>query len=173
MVLFILSFLVCFIGYFLHTLWHYQAYQGIDHRQRGRIFNIYTHSVVFIGYLAFGLMMFTDPLKMNICNVLRITGMVVGASGIFIGIVATFQKKGYSEADQLVKTGIYSKLRNPMYLGIIAIHIGLPLFFECMITLLSAVIWIPMIFLWKFWEEKHLVNKFGEEYIRYKKKTWF
>jgi len=60
-----------------------------------------------------------------------------------------------------------------MYLGIIFIHVGLPLFFGSMITLLSALIWIPMIILWKHWEEKHLEKKFGEEYLIYKKTTLF
>ena len=90
-----------------------------------------------------------------------------------IGAIATIQKKGYSETDYLIKSGIYSRLRNPMYLGIIFIHIGIPLFFESMITLISALIWIAMIILWKHWEEKCLERKFGEQYINFKKRTLF
>ena len=173
MIVFILSFLICFFSYYLHTLWHYQAYKGVDFRQRGSFFNVYTHFVVFTGYFAFGFMIFTDPLNINISIFLKIVGILIGLSGIIIGAIATIEKKGYAEPDHLITSGIYSKLRNPMYLGIIFIHVGLPLFFGSMITLLSALIWIPMIILWKHWEEKHLEKKFGEEYLIYKKTTLF
>ena len=173
MMLFVLFFIICLISYYLHTLWHYQTYKGIDFMQRGKLFTIYSHFVVFIGYFAFGFMIFYDPLKINISSFLRIAGIITGISGMAIGAVATFQKRGYTDTDQLITSGIYSKLRHPMYFGIILIHIGLPLFFESMITLLSAIIWIPMIMLWKHWEEKHLVKKFGESYYIYKRRTWF
>jgi len=149
------------------------VYKGVDLKQRGRHFNVSTHLIVFAGYFAFCLMIFTDPLKINPGIILKIAGMIIGLSGIIIGFVATIQKKGYAETDHLITSGIYSRLRNPMYLGIIFIHIGLPLFFESMISLLSALIWIPMIMLWKYWEEKHLEKKFGEQYGNYKNKTWF
>jgi len=149
------------------------VYKGVDLKQRGRHFNVSTHLIVFTGYFAFSLMIFSDPLKINLGIILKIAGMIIGLSGIIIGFVATIHKKGYAETDQLITSGIYSRLRNPMYLGIILIHIGLPLFFESMISLLSAFIWIPMIMLWKYWEEKHLEKKFGEQYGNYKNKTWF
>jgi protein-S-isoprenylcysteine O-methyltransferase Ste14 len=173
MIAFILSFLICFISYYLHTLWHYQAYKGVDFRHRSNFFNIFTHIIVFGGYLAFGYMVFSDPFKLRIDITLRIIGLIIGLSGVIISVIATVKKRGYSETDFLIESGIYSRLRNPMYLGIIFIHIGFPLFFKSMITLMSSLIWIPAIILWKYWEEKHLEKKFGEQYINYKKRTLF
>ncbi len=173
MLVFILSFLLSLVSYCLHTLWHYNVYRGVDFAKRSKFFNVLTHVIVFAGYLAFGFMVFSDPIKFDTSIFLRIIGIIIGLSGIVIGAIATIEKKGYSEPDYLIKSGIYSKLRNPMYLGIIFIHIGIPLFFESMITLLSALIWIPMIILWKHWEEKHLEIRFGEQYVSYKKSTWF
>jgi protein-S-isoprenylcysteine O-methyltransferase Ste14 len=173
MILFIVSFLICLLSYYLHTLWHYQLYKGVDFKQRSNIYNVFTHLIVFAGYFAFGFMIFTDPLRIKPNMMLKIIGVIIGLSGIIIGAIATLEKKDYAESDHLITTGIYSRLRHPMYLGIIFIHIGLPLFFESMITLLSAIIWIPMIVLWKFWEEKHLGKKFGEQYADYKKRTLF
>ena len=173
MVIFILSFLICLISYSLHTLWHYQANKGVGFKQRGKFFNVLTHIIVFACYMAFGCMIFSDPCKINISIILRIIGFIIGFTGIIIGTIATIQKKGYSETDYLIESGIYSRLRNPMYLGIIFIHIGIPLFFESMITLISALIWIAMIILWKHWEEKCLERKFGEQYINFKKRTLF
>ncbi len=173
MFVFILSFLICLVSYCLHTLWHYQTYRGVDFKQRGKFFNVSTHIIVFTGYMAFGYMISLDPFKINISIILRIIGFIIGLTGIIIGAIATINKKGYSEMDFLIESGLYSRLRNPMYLGIIFIHIGAPLFFESIITLMSALIWIPMIILWKFWEEKFLERKFGEQYIKYKKRTLF
>ncbi|MBN2272924.1 MAG: phosphatidylethanolamine N-methyltransferase family protein [Bacteroidales bacterium] len=173
MLLFILLCLICLTSYYLHTLWHYRIYKGVNFEQRGKLFSLYTHFIVFIGYFAFGMMIFTDPLKISIDIILRIAGLIIGLSGIVIGVVATIQKKGYTDTDQLITKGIYARLRNPMYLGIIFIHIGLPLFFGSLITLLSAFVWIPMIILWKIWEEKHLENKYGKQYNTYKKQTLF
>ena len=173
MVLFIVLFLICFIGYYLHTLWHYQQYKGIGFKQRGKLFNVYTHIIVFAGYLAYGFMIYTDPFKIDINLTMRISGLIVGIAGIIIVALATIKKKGYTEPDSLIESGIYSIMRNPMYFGIILIHIGLPLFFGSIITLLSAFIWIPLIILWKHWEEKCLERKFGEKYIAYKRRTLF
>lgn len=173
MALFVLSFMICFISYYLHTLWHYQVYKGMELRQRGKMFNVLTHFIVFAGYLAFGFMIFLDPLRINISSTLQLTGLIIFITGIGIAAVATIGKKGYTELDSLIESGIYSIFRNPMYLGIIFIHIGAPLCFESMITLMSAIIWIPMVILWKFWEETDLEKKFGEQYLKYKKRTLF
>ena len=60
-----------------------------------------------------------------------------------------------------------------MYFGIILMHVGFPVGLNKLFTLVSAVIWIPQIFVWKYWEEKLLEKRFGKEYQKYKKKTIF
>ena len=77
------------------------------------------------------------------------------------------------ELDHLVTEGIYSKLRNPMYFGIILMHIGFPLASRSLLTLLSAAMWTILIFLWKYMEGKDLEKKFGAEYLEYKRRTFF
>jgi protein-S-isoprenylcysteine O-methyltransferase Ste14 len=171
MKIFISAFIVCFISYALHTYWHFQVYKGVDFKQRGILFNVITHLIVFVGYFAFGFMIFSDPLQVKMHIVIRMIGFITALSGALIGLLATKEKKGYQELDYLVKTGIYSKLRNPMYFGLVLMHIGLPLAFGSMFTLLSAFIWIAQLFLWKHWEEQILEKKFGSAYIDYKKKT--
>ncbi len=171
--LFILSFFICFVSYCLHTIWHYQANKKTDFQKHSIFFNIITHIIVFLGYFVFGFMIYSDPLKIEINIFIKIFGLITGITGAIIGVLATIQKKGYTELDDLITTGIYSKLRNPMYFGIILIHIGLPLFFGSMFSLLSAFIWLPLIISWKRLEEKNLEKKFGEQYTKYKRKTIF
>ena len=60
-----------------------------------------------------------------------------------------------------------------MYLGIILLHVGFPLAAKSLLTLLSAIIWVPLILMWKYWEEKDLGEKFGKEYREYKNRTFF
>ena len=68
---------------------------------------------------------------------------------------------------------MYSKIRHPMYIGIILFHIGYPLIFKSLVALLSSILWAAFIFAWKVFEERNLERQFGEKYIEYKKRTWF
>ncbi|MGD8979738.1 MAG: methyltransferase, partial [candidate division WOR-3 bacterium] len=68
--------------------------------------------------------------------------------------------------------GIYSRIRNPMYLGFIVWVIGFPVFMQSMLTLLSAVLWIIHFMIWKTLEEKDLQRRFNG-YREYMARTWF
>ena len=98
---------------------------------------------------------------------------MIGLTGFVMFILSTIAKKGFHESEHLVTEGIYSRVRNPMYLGTILIHIGFPIAAKSLLTLISAVIWIPLILVWKYVEGKQLERKFGQEYLEYKKQTFF
>ena len=53
-------------------------------------------------------MVFSDPHRVDIGPGLRIIGMVIGQIGIYIGAIATIEKKSYSDPDNLIESGIYS-----------------------------------------------------------------
>jgi len=76
------------------------------------------------------------------------------------------------ESEKLIKRGIYSKIRHPMYSGFIIWIIGLPIFMNSLFTLASAIIWIPQILYWRITEERQMERKY-KDYQEYKKKTWF
>jgi protein-S-isoprenylcysteine O-methyltransferase Ste14 len=40
------------------------------------------------------------------------------------------KKHGVGEEEALVTAGIYSKIRHPMYIGLILLHIGYPVIFK-------------------------------------------
>jgi protein-S-isoprenylcysteine O-methyltransferase Ste14 len=78
-----------------------------------------------------------------------------------------------AEARRLVKTGIYKKLRHPIYLfgmlflaGLILITKAFPLFLVLAILLVLQRNRIVK-------EEKVLAEKFGDEYKEYREQTWF
>ena len=72
-----------------------------------------------------------------------------------------------------VTTGIYSKVRHPVYVfGILAI-LGVVLYAHLWPALLAFLVLIPMQLLRARAEEQVLIERFGEEYLRYKSRTWF
>jgi len=152
------------------------------------VFNILTYNknplaenkkIVYLIYIVMGIlwfswfqMCFTDPIKMNFPDVIRYIGFLLFLIGVFLFIFSHIGLRGFKEKGELITSGIYSKIRNPMYLGFIIWIIGFPLFMQSLITLVSSVIWISFFIYWKILEEKDLEKKF-KEYRDYKKKTWF
>lgn len=75
-------------------------------------------------------------------------------------------------ADTLNTTGIYSVVRNPLYLGNFFMGLGIALF--------AFLWWLTLIYVLVFWlyyeriifsEEAFLLNKFGNEYLEWANKT--
>lgn len=75
---------------------------------------------------------------------------------------------------KFVKSGIYSKIRHPLYLGVKLIFLGLAISLRSIIGLLVVLI---VLVLWHYWrekqEEKFLIKRYGKRYLDYKKKTFF
>jgi len=77
---------------------------------------------------------------------------------------------------KIIKTGIYSYSRNPIYLSFVCFQLGMFLLFENIYYLISSLI----LFLWLnlrviVAEEDYLEKKFNDEYYRYKNNVhrWF
>jgi protein-S-isoprenylcysteine O-methyltransferase Ste14 len=93
--------------------------------------------------------------------------------------LAKYGRKGELERMQtnvLVKSGIYGYMRHPMHLGLFlfpfgfAFLIGSPSF----ILIIAPAEIIFMLIMIKLLEEPEAINKFGDEYLEYKKQVgWF
>ena len=100
--------------------------------------------------------------------------IVLGAFMVFIGGVAfrnvrtTVDPRYPHNSSTLVIVGIYKYTRNPMYVGMLLSLLGIAVYFGS----LSGVFMLPF-FIWSMnelqikWEEKALLNKFGEAYQEY------
>jgi protein-S-isoprenylcysteine O-methyltransferase Ste14 len=114
-------------------------------------------------------------------NFIKIMGIFLLLSGFVIWIVARIQLgKSFQikpEAKQLVTSGIYSRIRHPIYLGGISVVIGGIIY--TIGTLLSILLIVYLFFLVIIqyyrvkYEERVLELKFKNKYIQYKKRTWF
>jgi protein-S-isoprenylcysteine O-methyltransferase Ste14 len=78
-----------------------------------------------------------------------------------------------AKASRLVTTGLYSRVRNPIYLFGGLFIVGLSLFVSVWGPLAVALVIVPLQVVRARREERVLAGAFGEEYERYKSKTWF
>ena len=78
-----------------------------------------------------------------------------------------------AKASRLVTTGLYSRIRNPIYLFGGLFIVGLSLFVSVWGPLVVALVIVPLQVVRARREERVLAEAFGEEYERYKSKTWF
>ncbi len=75
------------------------------------------------------------------------------------------------ETPHVITKGVFSYLRHPIYLGAILLYLGMITF---TLSLASAALWIIIIVFYRFishYEEKLLVQMFGDEYREYMKKV--
>jgi len=110
-------------------------------------------------------------------SVVQIIGLALMTAGFTLWTTARFQL-GKSlavtaQAKQLVTRGLYSKIRNPIYVFGSMVIAGLILTLGRPIWLLIFLLIIPLQ-LWRTSKESQVLEeKFGEEYRRYRAATWF
>jgi protein-S-isoprenylcysteine O-methyltransferase Ste14 len=104
-------------------------------------------------------------------------GLCVMAIGFTLWTTARFQL-GKSltvtaQARKLVTSGLYSRIRNPIYVFGSCVIAGLILVLGRMEWLLVFLIVIPLQ-IWRVRKESQVLeNTFGEEYRTYRSSTWF
>ena len=169
--MFFIWFGICFVCYMIRTVFNVLNYKKSPLAENKKIVN---SIFIFMGILWFSWfqMCFSDPIKMNIPGWIRYIGLLLFLIGVFLFIFSHKKLKGFEDKGELMRGGVYSKIRNPMYLGFIIWIIGFPIFMQSLITFASSIIWISHIICWKILEEKELEKKY-KEYREYKKKTWF
>lgn len=108
---------------------------------------------------------------------MRVSGALAARIGYALVVLARVQLgASFSvrpQARELVTSGLYSRVRNPMYVFLDLMLSGL--------TLLFGALWLPVIVLafalfqtiQARREARILEQKFGQTYLDYRRKTWF
>jgi protein-S-isoprenylcysteine O-methyltransferase Ste14 len=107
----------------------------------------------------------------------KIAGAAIAGVSLVLLIVARLQLGAafsvQAKAKKLVTTGIYSRIRNPIYVFSAMFLVGIVIVLERWLLLLPIAALIPMQIARARKEERVLAAAFGEEYARYKAATWF
>tara|TARA_B100001778_G_scaffold56499_1_gene43480 strand:+ start:2185 stop:2862 length:678 start_codon:yes stop_codon:yes gene_type:complete len=120
----------------------------------------------------------------EIFNIFRSTNMglllIIFALIIFYFSLNEFNKKNEdpiptSPSNLIIDYGIYSLTRNPMYLALLIMQIGIGMILSVIhIIIFTLMTYFILKYYVIFPEEEYLENKFGDEYIKYKNsvKRW-
>ena len=77
------------------------------------------------------------------------------------------------EEHPLIREGPYRYIRHPYYLSVIMELLGFPLVANAYYSFLfSLLFYVPFLYVRVYFEEAAMVEKFGDEYLRYKSYTW-
>jgi protein-S-isoprenylcysteine O-methyltransferase Ste14 len=115
-----------------------------------------TSGILYLGYLTAGL-----------GTIIIVKSLKYFSGAKFIGLIPYNDLE--EEREELVTVGIYNYIRHPIYTGLIGIFIGYFLFnpnSAALIHLISLLVYLPFGI---FYEEKKLIEIYGQEYLDYKK----
>ena len=115
-------------------------------------------------------------------NLISFPFNLIGLLFIFIGIHISGQAhdllkkykthKTYEKPVKLIDEGIYKRTRNPMYLGMFCLLLGIAICFQNILAIFVPFIFILVInLLFILLEEKIMLDAFGDDYIEYKNKV--
>ena|ERR1700678_20331 len=134
--------------------------------------NLATLAVVIVGITFFGIHAAHQP-----WTAWRIVGIAIAAPAFLLFVASRIELgRAFSvqaKATTLVTTGVYSRIRNPIYVFGSLFILGMFIWMERPWLLLIFAILIPLQVVRSRKEEQVLTEKFGAAYLDYKQKTWF
>ena len=123
------------------------------------------------------LVLLATALRPGAWDTMRILGFIIALFAAAILFIARYQiGSSFSvtpQARALVTHGIYSKIRNPIYVFSALLLAGVFISFHFLWGLLLLLVLIPIQTIRAQQESKVLEEKFGEDYREYRKRSWF
>ncbi len=119
------------------------------------------------------------PIKVILSFPTTLIGIAPLIAGLGISIIGSrkFTKVGtniktFDDPDVLVKDGLFSFTRNPMYLGFVIALLGISILLGNASSLGIVILFFVITDRWYIeFEEQAMTKKFGEEYAVYKSQT--
>ena len=136
----------------------------------------YPPVILLCGLIAQIVLYFTFPVLVNLSILFGILILIIGISLVYISLrklskmKTTFIPDGKPE--KLVKDGPFRFSRNPIYLGMLLILVGVSISLQSFSSLMISIIFGLIInFTWIKHEEKKLEDIFDSEWEEYSKRT--
>ena len=129
------------------------------------------------------LIIFFYPIEINLQIELQISGIVFILIGFLFIIWANYvllnvnkislkDREPFHVPSSLALTGPYKLSRNPIYFGVLLAIFGFFIIIESITVLILNILCFLIFRIGLIrWEEEHLENKFGQDYINYKKRV--
>jgi protein-S-isoprenylcysteine O-methyltransferase Ste14 len=132
---------------------------------------------LLVPFVVLLLYLFVPGLRQKPWTALRIAGAIVALAGYILLITARLQLgKSFSvtpQAKQLVTHGLYARIRNPIYVSVGVMWLGLIVALQLNWLFVPFVVLLVMQLIRVNQEAKVLQEKFGDAYLSYRKQTWF
>lgn len=130
---------------------------------------------VLYAFLTFAYFLFI--LQNKAVHIHQVVGMILTGVAFILWIAARIQLGNSftigAHAKHLVTTGLYTKLRHPVYYFSVLAVIGIAIFVWNMYMVVPVILLIVVEMMRIRQEERVLAKAFGKEYLRYKQTTWF
>jgi protein-S-isoprenylcysteine O-methyltransferase Ste14 len=169
-----LFFALIIAGFVTHAI--RSVYEILKHKKilkPGKLSFVIMFANMMVLWITWVLLCNNDLYKIIQPAVIRYTGLIISIIGgvLFLTALLTIKTLENYEGD-LINTGIYSRIRHPMYLGFLCWLLGFPMFFGAYFSGLLGLLFIMNILFWRSLEEKELTQRFPG-YTEYKRSTWF
>jgi protein-S-isoprenylcysteine O-methyltransferase Ste14 len=165
-----------FAGVCLSTHAIRSAYEILKHRKLlnpGKVSFVIILINMLLLWVSWFMLCSFDIYKIELPWLIKYSGILLVVIGVILFLTAliTIRTLETYEGD-LITTGVYSKIRHPMYLGFILWLLGFPIFFGAMFSFVLSLLFIANVLFWRYLEEDELIKRFPP-YADYKKKTAF
>jgi protein-S-isoprenylcysteine O-methyltransferase Ste14 len=139
---------------------------------RGTILRVWLPMVA--GLLILGWIFHSVPEPYDPTRLIGLLVALIGLAGVILSRYTLGQSFSIApKATALVTSGIYSRIRNPIYVSGMIFLIGVVLIIERPKLLAVLLVLIPMQIVRARREAAVLEAKFGDPYREYRKRTWF
>lgn len=113
-----------------------------------------------------------DPWRIATPDAVRWIGSGLVTGALILAVGGLVQLRGLENIDHLVTTGLYSRIRHPMYVGFILFIVGWVVRYGAAASVIVAAVCIGNILYWRQLEEGALESLYGEDYRSYRRRTW-
>ena len=114
-----------------------------------------------------------DPIHLSLPRVVRWIGLGALLAGCGLALGALIRLKGLENIDHLITTGLFARLRHPMYTGFILWILGWAIYHQAVVSLMAGLAGIGSILYWRRLEEEALETRYRKDFLIYRRQTWF